>query len=294
MLAENVYQKENYEVVDFDNDSKICMVFCSGHGLYGKKPVTEEIFSDVLLNKNRYEWKRTAYSKKLKKYVKRVIFVRDIYTQWYITGLSAQNPTIDCVIKLIDNLSSGYEVITVGNSAGGYLAAILAEKLEAKSCFNFSGQFQLWCEWEYTPFIRDYFEDRDREKYYDITNLHGRCNSNTIIYYFYADKCKADVYQASLVEKKHNVKLFAFDEIYHGSSMYPINIPYILVSDEDKLENLYRKYESKSIGSLSFLFSSLGFRIALYEIVKYFFVHSIIRCKKIFKSVIQYMSVEKG
>lgn len=43
--------------------------------------------------------------------------------------------------------TTGLEVMTVGISLGGFMAAILASSLNAKFCLDFAGQFSLLHHW---------------------------------------------------------------------------------------------------------------------------------------------------
>jgi hypothetical protein len=73
----------------------------------------------------------------------KLIFVRDIFKSWYVCGISDRYSSIDDMIDFLKEETKGYKVITVGNSAGGYMAVLAGVLLGAERVFNFSGQYSL-------------------------------------------------------------------------------------------------------------------------------------------------------
>ncbi|HAU87813.1 MAG TPA: hypothetical protein DCW90_20700 [Lachnospiraceae bacterium] len=136
-MVDEIYHRDNYEVIDYDN-TNICYVFFSSNGLFFPDTIKE--FQEKIVDKNRYEWKRMASSKEIVVKSGRHIFVRDIYKQWYAKGISYLINSVDKMVLLLKQLTEGYDVITVGSSAGGYMAALMAAELSAKACFDFAGQ----------------------------------------------------------------------------------------------------------------------------------------------------------
>lgn len=109
------------------------------------------------------------------------------------------------------------EVITVGNSAGGYMAALIGCKLNAERVFCFSGQFDLSDRIDNYPMLLRYQKDASVSKYYDITDLLKK--SDVPIYYFYPAYVDQDIWQASRIADCKNVRAFKFRQRLHGQSM---------------------------------------------------------------------------
>lgn len=55
--------------------------------------------------------------------------------------------TLESIIEKMKEETTGLEVMTVGISLGGFMAAILASSLNAKFCLDFAGQFSLLHHW---------------------------------------------------------------------------------------------------------------------------------------------------
>lgn len=93
-----------------------------------------------MVDKDRYEW----YNLRVQRASKH-IFVRDVYKQWYATGLNKSIPDVDSMLFFFQKECEGYnEIVTVGSSAGGYAAILLGTKLKASVCFSFNAQWELF------------------------------------------------------------------------------------------------------------------------------------------------------
>ena len=102
------------------------------------------------------EWKNLIYGEKIqiRLYSSNGIYYPNIYKQWYVRGINEKINTIDKLIDLLRDLTNGFEVMTVGISAGGYIAALAAAKLNTKKCYDFSGQVSLWKDIDVSPFLK--------------------------------------------------------------------------------------------------------------------------------------------
>ena len=185
-IAIKAYSLENIKIVKRENKSSYCYIYFSGNGLYED---SEENFNNSIFEKNRYEWeKRKSSIPDLE------IFVRDIFKQWYIVGISKACPTIDSTIERLREISSGYKIVTVGCSAGGYMAVLAGIKLNAEMVINFSGQYDLMSRVESNPLLRQF----SGGKYCDISDIVRQ--ASTPIFYFYPEENQDDRYQASVVK----------------------------------------------------------------------------------------------
>lgn len=268
LLVEEIYCTDNYEVIDYNN-GKLCYIFFSSNGLFFPNTISQ--FQKTVIGSNRYEWKRMATCKEIISKSGRHIFVRDIYKQWYVRGINSTINSVDKMISLLKTLTEGYEVITVGSSAGGYVAALVAAKLSAKVCFDFSGQISLWEVSQTNPFIKEGIHHEEVKKYYDIAEIIGR--SECIYYYFYPQYNECDVKQFARISTYQNVKGFVFREKNHAATMLAGNMRYIICKDYEYMNQLYQYYEGKVISKIVFLFKTVpiikALRILVKEIRKY-------------------------
>jgi hypothetical protein len=213
----------NYKILNFDNHSNKCVIYFSSNGLY--YPNTNHVFEREIIKKNRFEWE-----KNILKSAKKVIFIRDITKQWYLTGINSEINTIGKLFSFLHQETLGLEVICVGGSAGGYAATLFGSLLKAKCIFNFSGQFCL----DYIlddpkdPTSREknltlvkYENNIEYRQYYSIIDIVK--NNNVPIFYFYPARCTIDIFQNELVRSIDNVYQFPFKSTAHGKTCYIIN-----------------------------------------------------------------------
>ena len=86
-------------------------------------------------------------------------YIRDIWLSWYVVGINEKYNTIDALIRKMREETEGMQVITVGVSSGGFIAAILASSLKASYCLDFAGQFSLLHHWTHVdtnPFLKEH------------------------------------------------------------------------------------------------------------------------------------------
>lgn len=250
-LLNEKYIEENCEEIVINAKNKVCFIFFSSNGIYF--PNTQDVFERVINIHNRYEWKNIAKDKNIVKIAGKYIFVRDIYKSWYVKGINQRASTIDSLVDYLKKKTKGYRIVTVGNSAGGYAATLVGALLNVEMVFNFSGQFSLWQHQDVVStnrVLNKYQLDEEKNKYYDITRY---INGETSIFYFYPAYCEQDIEQAGLVKKINNVYCFAFAGKKHGETMYPLNMPYILVLDKQCMLALYEKYKDRVIDRNIFL-----------------------------------------
>ena len=75
----------------------------------------------------------------------------------------------------MQQLTAGFDLVTVGNSAGGYMASLMGYLLNADRIFCFSGQFIL--DEKANGPIMDYYRNKDQyNKYFDVKKYINRFN----------------------------------------------------------------------------------------------------------------------
>ena len=94
--AKSAYQSKNFEIEYTANSCEIkyCTIYFSSHNIY--YPNTPSEFRKRIMEQDYYEWRnyKTNVSQKH-------IYVRDIFKQWYLTGI---NNEINTPEKLLDFL----------------------------------------------------------------------------------------------------------------------------------------------------------------------------------------------
>lgn len=241
-IIENIYKMDNYCIKDTKARTGRALIFFSGNGLY--YPNSEETFVKTICDKNRYEWENTAKSKVLQNYFERMIFVRDVYKQWYVKGINDRADSVDAVVKLLEEITKGYEVTTCGNSAGGYMAVLAGIQMGANKIFSFSGQFSIENQlkrpiWE-APYLHKYKFDEQRNCYFSLVPYLIKENN---VFYFYPGKCQYDIEQHNLIRDCPIYK-YKLDCDSHGDTVCKECYPYILVSSAKKLRQLEEYYRN--------------------------------------------------
>lgn len=235
------YHKKNYQCIDTDVESDICYIFFSSNGLY--YPNTREVFEEQIFQKDRYEWKWVVKNSQVPSKAGRIIYVRDIYKCWYSKGINYEVNTIDKTLELLRSLTKGYQIVTVGSSAGGYMAVLAAVKLNAMFCINFSGQYAI--------------SEKLGVPYTDISILLETYKGQ--VFYFVPAYCKDDKKQYKLIENIACVKTFFFNENKHAATMLAGNMSYVIDKSKKELIRLYEHYNLREIDKFRFLFYTVPF-----------------------------------
>lgn len=205
---------------------------------------------------------------KIRKKASKYIFVRDIYKNWCIEGINA---VIDSQDKLIDHLreiTEGYPIITVGSSAGGYMAILFGIMLHAEEVIALSPQVSLYEYNNYHPinYFDQYVNDSHKSKYFDLTEMIRSFKGN--IFFFYANQCSEDIAQYRKIEEVGNVYVFSIHGENHGAALYGIGIISTLVSSTDRLKKLAQKYDRKNIHPDWYLIGVSGLRNGIPAVCK--------------------------
>lgn len=259
-LIIRAFKSKNIKEHNVDNNQNRSLICFSGNGLFAVND--EETFRKTIIEDDRYEWMNLCNHAKVKASYSQIIFVRDIFKQWYVNGINSECTSIDDLLRLLQSMiPEDNAIVTVGNSAGGYMAMLVGIKLKATSIFSFSGQFSIWDQLEKAPLLRKYKDDISRSQYYDISQLireYDFHKENTSLFHFYPGKCEWDIFQVEHCPEKKNVHLLAFDRDTHGVTVVPYSLPYILTIRNDKMDYLCGIFEDKLIDPQEFLKCVLG------------------------------------
>lgn len=233
----------NYEVINLNPNGNLCVVYFSSNGLY--YPNNSETFREVILEKDRYEWK-----KNILKTANKIIFLRDVKKQWYIEGINRKINTIEKLSEFLKSESLGLDLICIGSSAGGYAATLFGCLLSASHVFSFAGQFSLHhhladdIERQQHRSLVKYENDSRCNQYYCLSNLIQ--NSGVPIFYLYPAKCRLDILQSRLTESIPNVYAFPFDSSEHAKTCLYLNFADLFHMDLDELFELHQFYLNRS------------------------------------------------
>ena len=246
----DIYEtQDNYEIVDQPRGDDRCFLFFSSNGLY--YPNTASEFHRRVVEQNRYEWKRNVPAG-----AGRVIYLRDVTKSWYLDGINRRLNTVERLAELLAEKTEGFRVVCVGNSAGGYAAALFGTLLQASHVFDFSGEFSLLerlddpTDRALNPTLVRHENDADYRRYYSLVDLVGA--SDTPIFYFYPARCDQDVEQAALVKDCTAVKSFAFASSDHAATCLIQNYVPLFAYDRDRLCALHDEFVGSVIAPVAF------------------------------------------
>ncbi len=166
-------------------------------------------------------------------------------------GINVKENNVETVIKLCGQVTHNFKnIITVGISSGGFMASIVASRLGANSCFNFSGQNNLWNSLERNPRLLQFKDTATCSKYFNIGELIK--NTQCDIYYFYAGNCLEDLNEYEEIAEIPNVHGYVFSNDQHASTMCIWNMPYIILISKERLLQIEKHYRGKKTNMIAF------------------------------------------
>lgn len=218
----------------------MCYIYFSGNGLYTANNLMT--FQKNVQEADRYEWTRLRARRKVEK----EIFIRDIYLSWYAKGINVQLDNIEKLIEWLKRETDGFdEIVTIGNSAGGYMSVICGCALQAKRIFSICGQFSLSHHNGHTatnPLLVKYGKKEFYENYRMIQE-----NTQIPVYYIYSHGVDHDCEQAGYVEALDNVRIIAVDSARHGKTLNPFDFPVLFSMEQEQLDGLFNAFGGKVV-----------------------------------------------
>ena len=106
-------------------------------------PTTVEEFRKQVVERDKFEWMNLSTNQDIYNSASTIIFVRDVYKNWCINGINANINTQEKLEDYLRQIVGNREVVTVGSSAGGYMAILFGILLKAKTIYSFSPQVNL-------------------------------------------------------------------------------------------------------------------------------------------------------
>lgn len=242
LLLDVAYKNCNYRILNCLGRG-VCFVFCSSNGLYF--PNELDVFLEKIVCFDRYEW--THVSTELLEYVRKIILIRDVRKNFYVTGINDKLNSIDQLIEFLKDECKGYRIITVGSSSGGYLASIVGAKLHAQAVFNFSGQWNLY---KHNNVIKSYYylnkyaDSEMHNKYFSIGQMVKE--SGIPVFYFYPQQSEQDIKQAAFVRNIDNIYSLALNSDNHGQGLTAAeSYVKLFLSDIEEIKKLSSSYSGK-------------------------------------------------
>lgn len=232
--AKSAYQSKNFEIEYTANSCEIkyCTIYFSSHNIY--YPNTPSEFRKRIMEQDYYEWRnyKTNVSQKH-------IYVRDIFKQWYLTGINNEINTPEKLLDFLKRETNGYRIITVGSSAGGYAAVLYGSLLNAEKILAFNAQFEInslliYSKEHINPLVFR-LKNQPVSKYYDTTAF---IKSNIDIFYFYSTKSEWDSEQFAHTNKLPSIYKIGFRTSHHGIPILKDNISIILNMNKEDLIGL--------------------------------------------------------
>lgn len=291
----NILLKEQYEKGDnyFIRNNSIgdkCYIFCSSNGIY--YPNTQSEYEKTIMEEDRYEWWGVSNSDEIQASAKKIIYVRDIYKQYYVRGINSSIDSIDELCKFLKIQTSNLKIVTCGISSGGYLATILGIYLQAECVFNFGGQWSLYEELRLAEKnnkleCSQYFLNKNRynekcNRYYNITFLLE--NNKIPIMYFYSALEDGDIKQVEILQESEmsNVYCFAMKSSAHGYTLFNSCYRKVLTCPLRDLTSIYSRCKNKIVSLRKMCFYLLDIHEAVKECVK-----DVLECHKSLQIIIR-------
>lgn len=246
-LLEEAYKQDNYLVSETGSKTGQAVIFFSSNGIY--YPNNEKTFRAYIQKGNDgFEWFHLAQHREIQNHFEKIIFVRDVYKQWYVTGINERLDSVDKVLTFLRAQTGGCRVTTCGGSAGGYAAVLFGCLLHADCIFANSAQFLLLPDSRFGPFIERYASDPSRSRYYDLLPL---LREQPNVFYTFPAQCEDDKMQYEHIRELPNIHILRIRSKIHGDTLEGICWPYLLTMDNDRRTALYQRYSRKAVYRLT-------------------------------------------
>jgi len=267
----------NYRIITNKEFSKSCtVVYFSSNGIY--YPNELKIFHEAIINEDRFEW---SNEQNQINNPSKIIFIRDIYKQWYLKGVNKQINNLDKLINFIQQENTEEKLILVGVSSGGFVASLIGAKLNADMVFSFSGQFTLLpiLNSKNNVIVNESYAEWS--KYYNLKAILEK--TNITIFYFVCNNSEVDKEDIKIALELECVHSFIFNCSKHGVPFPFRLLKKVISSDHGELIQLEKKYNKKIINSKNFCKNYFTTIENYKSSVLYFFF----RMKKLSKSLLK-------
>jgi hypothetical protein len=242
-----------------------CIVYFSSNGIF--YPNSSDEVLNTIFRDDRYEWRRN-----IPRSADKAIFLRDVKKQWYLEGINNRINSIEGVLSLLQQATTGYDVVCVGSSAGGYAAMLFGCLLGAQRVVSFSGQFSLDAiaanHQVQNPLLVKYHTNPEVRRFYSVVPLLR--SSRVQVFHLYPKSVRDDEQQVKLVAGIDNVIAFPFRYGGHGVPCYLVNCIDIMTMQVADLMKISRAISECGISPLMFSLKSSGVVKTLYYLAAEF------------------------
>lgn len=112
-LQKKAYNERLNYRIEYTAEGHDCVaVYFTSNALFS--PHSADAFRFSVMERDRYEWRRNMVSRAQKH-----IFLRDIYKQWYASGINAEINSVDRLTEWLREQTNGYKSLIFSGSSGG-------------------------------------------------------------------------------------------------------------------------------------------------------------------------------
>lgn len=247
-------KEKNFYVINTNAKTKNVLVLFSSNGLISK-------FSNQC---NTFELENILNTRKIKKKYYKIIYIRDVFFEYYLNGINEHINNLDKVVDLVKSLFCVDDIVSFcGYSSGAFAAMCISSKIQnVKYVYSFGGVIEL------EKWLPDFdFHSRiakESRKYLNLRKI-IISNKDTKFYFLYGGPGSYDYvnYEKLLPLQQNNFHFFFFNTIKHGDYCYIYNIPYLLLSSDFKLNNIFNCKYPESYSKHRFSRKLLGIRLPI-------------------------------
>lgn len=252
-LIQNSYRNSaNYKIVEYQNASNICFVFCSSNGIYSGK--SDDQIRDFV-NNNRFEWENISSAKTITSFAKKIIYIKDPFQHSYVDGINSEINSISKILVFLEKETKGMSVYAIGNSGGGYLALIIGSRLKnVERVYSFGGIFSLYdwtgadnnFKYDDCKFLTSQ-QDEEKIRFYNIVPELLKSETESIKLHFYSFNNVPDYNQITLVKNIviNNLFIFGFNSKKHGVTVNSFDYFKLFTMNQNKLNKIIKTFSNK-------------------------------------------------
>lgn len=274
-LQKKAYNERLNYRIEYTAEGHDCVaVYFTSNALFS--PHSADAFRFLVMERDRYEWRRNMVSRAQKH-----IFLRDIYKQWYASGINAEINSVDRLTEWLREQTNGYKsLIFSGSSGGGYAAALFGARLHADLVLDFNGQWDICDSIErdgkiISPILkRMQVEGHKGIRYFSLVKDEFDY-SRTV--YFVSIKSPGDAKQLGFVNGFKRIHVIRFWNSHHGIPFLKNALPKVMNMSLDELV----AFESNVQNPVLFSIRLAGLRTSLrvgWKIVGQKFSRKFLRC----------------
>lgn len=239
-------------------EKKYTYVYFTSHGLY--YPTTIENFRNSVCALNYYEWKNISEDHRIKNKSAKAIYVRDIYKNWCIHGINGTCDSMDKLCELIKKLTNGEHVITVGSSAGGYMAIAVGTAIGADAIYALAPQVSIteYNKYHRVKYLEYYLKDENISSWLNLESRIEKYQGD--LFYLFPANCEEDVAQYEVISGINNPCLHVLAVKYssHGNPIYSVSLIKTLADPIEINRKFFMKMNGKTVTRFGYLTEKCG------------------------------------